>query len=206
MFVLVLTPIALVVKSFLPSDQSRSENTRFPSLWVPPPQQTGSYLYLSGLSLENRTSFKYLRIKEFNVRIRTYMNFGRAGRWGVKGKGVKVLEIYRFKVIEIYKFEAPKLLIRKLLQFLGDFFLPIVYWDTNASSLLRNPLWIISCQYDWAQLPLENDGFFLFSIPHFVWIFFVDKLEPSEFTGKGILDNVVLSFSVMQKKHSHQSI
>lgn len=95
----------------------------------PPPPQTGSYLYLSGLSLENRTYFKYLRIKEFNVRIRTYMNFGRAGRWGrgVKGKGVKVLEIYRFKVIEIYRFEAPKLLIRKLLQFLGDFFLPIVY-------------------------------------------------------------------------------
>lgn len=131
---------------------------------------------------------------------------GELGGGGVKGKGVKVLEISRFKVIEIYRFEAPKLLIRKLLQFLGDFFLPIVYWDINASSLLRNPLRIISCQHDWAQLPLENDGFFLFSIPHFVWIFFVDKLEPSEFTGKGILDNVVLSFSLMRKKHSHQSI
>lgn len=103
------------------------------------PPQTGSYLYLSGLSLENRTYFKYLRVKEFNVRISTYMNFGRAGRWGVKGKGVKVLEIYRFKVIEIYRFEAPKLLIRNLLQFLGDFFLPIVYWDINASIYLETP-------------------------------------------------------------------
>lgn len=89
--------LALTVRSLLPSDRSDQRiNSRFPSLWFLP---LGLYFYLSGFSLENRTSFKYSRIKGFNIRIRTYVNLGRAG--AVKGKGVtaKDLEICRFKII-----------------------------------------------------------------------------------------------------------
>lgn len=122
--------VALTVRSLLPLHRSRSENQFQIPVFMLFPQ--GSYLYLSGLIIENRISLKYSRIKGFNTRIRTSVSLGKP-KGHCKGVAPRPGNLEVQSCLKHQKWGAN----RKISTV--SWRRPIVYCDTSAGSSLGNP-------------------------------------------------------------------